>query len=101
MGSGLPYEDRIPRKGKTIREIAEKTGFSTASITRWTSENREVWLERAAERREKIHQLRAQGLTMRAIAAEVGCGVGTVHRALKKDPKSEAAGRNDNTTLTG
>jgi DNA invertase Pin-like site-specific DNA recombinase len=34
-------------------------------------------------RDERIGSLRADGLTVRAIATEVGCSVGTVHRVLK------------------
>lgn len=80
--TGLPYEDRISRKGLSVRELAERTGYSTASITRWTAEERGVYLARAAQRREKIRELRAQGLTMRAIAAELECSVGIVHKAV-------------------
>lgn len=71
---------RVPRNGRTIKEAAALTGLSERSIKRWTSEPREVYLARADEKRQRIRELRAQGLTMRAIAAEVGCTVGTVHR---------------------
>lgn len=37
----------------------------------------------AQERAERIRTLRESGMTMRAIAAELGCSVGTVHYALK------------------
>lgn len=73
----------LPRNGLTVRELAERTGASTASITRWTSQPREVYLSRAQNRREKIRTLRAKAMSMRAIADEVGCSVGTVHNALK------------------
>ena len=74
---------RVPRNGKSVREIAERTGFSTNTIIRWTSEPREDYLRRGHERAERIRELRAEGLTMRAIAERLDCSVGTVHRALK------------------
>ncbi|WP_408610982.1 helix-turn-helix domain-containing protein [Brevibacterium yomogidense] len=39
-------------------------------------------MSRAQKRRAKIRELRATGMSMRAIAEEVGCSVGTVHYAL-------------------
>lgn len=77
-------ETRIPRNGKTVRELVEKTGFSTNTIIRWTSDPLENYLARANEKRAKVAELRAQGLTMRAIAKELGCSVGTVHRYVKE-----------------
>lgn len=78
--------DRLPRNGMSVRELAERTGVSTASIIRWTSEPRETYLARTRSRRERIRELRTTGMTMRAIADEVGCSVGTVYNALA--PKS-------------
>lgn len=77
--------DRIPRNGKSVRELAEKTGLSMSTIARWTCEPREVYLERAQSRGEKIRELRSEGLTMRAIARELGCSVGTVHKHVHAD----------------
>lgn len=74
---------RYPRNGKTARALAERHGQSIRTAQRWTSEPREVYLSRAEERREMIRTLRADGLSMRAIADELGCSVGTVHNALK------------------
>ncbi len=79
---------RLPRNGISVRELAARTGVSTASITRWTSEPREIYLSRTSSRREKIRKLRATGMTMRAIATELGCSVGTVHGALKTESTS-------------
>lgn len=73
---------RYPRGGRTAREAAKWSGKSIRTAQRWTSEPRETYLSRAQERREKIRELRAAGKTMRAIAAELGCSVGTVHNAL-------------------
>lgn len=78
---------RYPRNGKTAREAAERAGMSIRTAQRWTSEPREVYLARTAERRQKIIELRAKGLSMRAIANELGIAVGTVHLALKHDAK--------------
>src|SRR5699024_4043180 len=75
---------RIPRNGKTIREVAEGTGLSTATIDRWTSAPREDYLAQANEKRAQVQELRAKGLSMRAIAAEIGCSVGLVHRYVKE-----------------
>lgn len=81
---------RIPRNGKTLREVAEGTGMSISTIRRWTSEPRENYLARANEKRAKVAELRAQGLTMRAIADELGCSVGTVHRYVKETESKSA-----------
>ena len=42
---------RIPRNGKTLRQVAEGTGMSVATIARWTSEPRADYLARADEKR--------------------------------------------------
>ena len=85
--------DRLPRKGKTARELAERTGLSIRTIMDWTAEPRGEYLTRAQSRREKIRELRATGLSMRAIAAEVGCSVGTVHNALTPPAQPQVAGQ--------
>ena len=73
----------IPRNGRTVKEAAESTGLSTVTSLRWTSEPREEYLARANEKRRKVRKLRAQGLSIRAIARETGYSVGTVHRFSK------------------
>lgn len=80
----VPYEKRRPRNGRTIKEAAALTGLTEQTIKRWTSEPREIYENRAAERHARIHQLRSEGMTMRAIASELGISVGTVHYALQK-----------------
>lgn len=80
----MTTRERIPRKGKTAREVAEKTGLSIRTVMAWTAEPRETYLSRAEQRRQEIRALHAKGMTYRAIAAEIGCSIGTVHYALKK-----------------
>lgn len=72
------------RRNGTARELAERYGVSPRTIQNLVAEERAVFLKRAADRHEKIRALHAKGMTYRAIAAEVGCSIGTVHYALKK-----------------
>ena len=60
------------------------TGLSPATIRRWTSEPREVYLARAQDRRARILELHAQGLGVRAIARELDCNPGLVSTRLKE-----------------
>lgn len=80
---------RLPRNGLTIRELADKIGRSTRTVERYTSEPRAVYEAQARKRHERIRELRAEGLSMRAIAAEVGVSYGTVHYALSKAQPSD------------
>lgn len=75
---------RIPRNGRTARELADAIGVTPQTIRKWTAEPREVYEARAAKRHERIHELRNEGLSMRAIAEKLEISVGTVHYALKK-----------------
>ncbi|MFD6815259.1 helix-turn-helix domain-containing protein, partial [Enteractinococcus coprophilus] len=70
------------RRKRTAREVAEQLGVSPRTVRRFVAEPRDDYLGRAEQRRQQIRELREQGLSMRAIAAEVGCSVGTVHNAL-------------------
>lgn len=79
-----------PRNGWSVRELAEKTGASPRSIANWTSEPREIYIARAHEKRDRIQALHDKGLTMRAIAKEVGCSVGTVHRYVHMKNQASA-----------
>lgn len=75
--------ERLPRNGLTARELAERIGCTPQTIRNWTAEPREDYLARADEKRRRVQELRAKGLTIRAIAAETGYSVGTVHRYAK------------------
>lgn len=72
------------RNGWSLRELAEKTGASERAIANWTSEPRADYLARADEKRARVRELRGKGLSVRAIAAETGYSVGTVHRYVKE-----------------
>lgn len=76
--------ERIPRRGRSARELAEQLKVSPQTIRKWTAEPREVYLERMRARRDLVRQLRATGMSFRAIAAELECSLGTVHNALKE-----------------
>lgn len=80
-----------PRNGWSVRKLAEKTGASPRAIISWTSEPREVYLARANEKRELVRKLRSEGMSMRAIAAEIGCSVGTVHRYVHESREQDQA----------
>lgn len=84
----VPYSARRSRNGRTIKEAAQLTGLTEQTIKRWTSEPRSEYEARAAARHERIQQLRDEGLSMRAIAAQLNISVGTVHYALHKDAES-------------
>lgn len=71
------------RKG-TARELATRLGVSERTIRRYVAEPREDFDARTAIRHARIRELREEGKSYRAIAAEVGVSVGTVHYALNK-----------------
>ena len=81
----MAEKQHIPRNGLSISELAKRIGKSPATVARYTSEPREQYDARVAERHERIRELRAEGLSYRAIAAELCVSVGTVHYALNKD----------------
>lgn len=85
-----PTRPRFSRNGRSIREVSEMTGLSTATVRRWTSRPREEYLNEAQERRVRILELHAQGLGARAIARELGCDPGLVSTRLKEAHESGA-----------
>lgn len=81
----MSTRERLPRNGYSISAAAKKLGVSESTVKRWTSMPKAEFQAQVATRHERIRALRAEGLTMRAIAEEIGCSVATVHYALKKN----------------
>lgn len=79
MGASTPS-----RRSHTARELGNRFNRSPRTVRRVIAEPREAYLSRAQQRHTEIRRLRAEGLSMRAIAAKVGCTVGTVHYALSR-----------------
>jgi len=75
---------RPGRRPVPARVLAEKVGVSERTIKRYIAEPRAEYDARTAARHERIRALRAEGKSMRTIAAEIGVSVGTVHYALQK-----------------
>ena len=75
------------RRNKTARELADKFGVSPRTIQRMVAQSREDYLAEAAARHERIRAMRAEGMTMRAIAEREGVTARAVHYAIhKNDP---------------
>lgn len=88
MGAETPA-----RRSKSARELAEQFGVHPTTIRRMVAEPRADYLARAKANRERVIELRAQGLKHREIAAELGIPIGTVGFVLhqvKKDAEAQA-----------
>lgn len=77
--------------GLTAKEAAARVGRSPRTIRRWTSIPREEFLAQANEKRARVQELRAKGLSIRAIATELDCSVGIVHRYVKEAEENKPA----------
>lgn len=104
MSKHIPVRKRrgaeVPaRRTMTAREGTERLGVSPRTIQRIMAEPREEFLARAAERRQRVLELRAQGLKLREIAEQVGMttgGVGTIlHHARKAAKAREETAKAD------
>lgn len=60
------------RRQLTAREAAERLGVTTRTVQRLMAEPRGQYLARANAKREQVAELRAQGLSIRAIADQLG-----------------------------
>jgi len=59
------------RRQFTAREAAERLGVTTRTVQRLMAEPREQYLARANSKREQVAALRAEGLSVRAIAEKL------------------------------
>jgi transposase len=59
------------RRQFTAREAAERLGVTTRTVQRLMAEPREQYLARANSKREQVAELRANGLSVRAIAEKL------------------------------
>lgn len=77
---------RAKRK-QSARVLAERFGVHPTTIRRTVAQSREDYLAEAAARHERIRAMRAEGMTMRAIAEREGVSARAVHYAIhKNDP---------------
>ena len=72
------------RRPVPARVLAQKVGVSERTIKRYIAEPRPEYDARTEARHDRIRKLRAEGLSYRAIAAELHVAIGTVHYALNK-----------------
>lgn len=77
-------EHPIKRK-RTAREVAEQLGVSERTVRNFVAQPREEYLAEAAARHERIRAMRAEGMTMRAIAEREDVTSRAVHYAIHKD----------------
>lgn len=71
------------RRTKTAREIAEKFGISERTVRTMIAEPRDEYLARASTKREQAAELRAEGLSVRAIAEKMGISKSAAGRYVK------------------
>jgi transposase len=89
MGALKPVRRNVP-----ARVLAERLGVSPRTVGRYIAEPREAYEARAEERRRKILEMREQGMTMRAIAAELGVSLGLVGTYAKRAEREAAEQEN-------
>jgi len=80
MGAELPT-----KRKRTAREVAERLGVSERTVRNYIAQPRADYLADAAARHERIRAMRAEGLSMRAIAEREGVSARAVHYAIHKD----------------
>lgn len=72
------------RRKKTARELAEQLGISQSTVRRLMAEPRADFLARANAKRQQVAELRATGLSVRAIAQETGISKSAVGRYVQE-----------------
>lgn len=74
---------RAKRK-HTAAELGKRFDRSPRTIRRLVAQSRDEYLSEAQQRHQRIRELRGEGLSMRAIAAELNISARAVHYALNK-----------------
>lgn len=72
------------RRKKTARELAEQLGVSQGTIRRLMAEPRDHYLARANAKRTQVAELRAEGLSVRAIAEKLEISKSAVGRYVQE-----------------
>ena len=75
------------RRQFTARQAAERLGVTTRTVQRLMAEPRDQYLARANTKREQIAELRAEGLSVRAIAEKLGISKSAVGRYVQEYEK--------------
>lgn len=75
-------ENPIRRK-KSARELSEQLGVSVSTVRRLMAEPRDEYLARAKTKREQAAELRAEGLSVRAIAEKMGVSKSAAGRYIQ------------------
>ncbi|WP_137726521.1 helix-turn-helix domain-containing protein [Prescottella subtropica] len=88
----MPGAKHPVRRKMTAREAAEQFGASTRTIQRLFAEPRDEFLERAKVRRDRVVDLRKQGMKYKDIAEAMGISTGAVGRILHDARKLEETG---------
>ncbi|MCX4099102.1 sigma factor-like helix-turn-helix DNA-binding protein [Nocardia sp. alder85J] len=79
------------RRTKTAKEMAEQLGISVRSVRNIIAEPRENFEARAAEKRTRARELRADGASYREIADELGISIGSVSSLLHAKQTTKAS----------
>ena len=76
------------RRQFTAREAAEGLGVTTRTVQRLMAEPRDQYLARAETKRKQVAALRANGLSVRAIANELEISKSTAGRYVQEYEKN-------------
>lgn len=79
------------RRQFTAREAAERLGVTTRTVQRLMAEPRDQYLARANAKREQVAALRAEGLSVRAIAEKLEISKSTAGRYVQEYENQQQA----------
>jgi DNA-binding NarL/FixJ family response regulator len=72
-------------KAKRAEKVANRPAHMVLGLDGKYHPRRPLTTSQMIARDKKIMKLRDQGMSVRAIAAELGCSVGTVHRVIQAE----------------